>query len=212
MHVGNFSRVHKLPGNNFLLIFEFIFLKIKIRNMNLSELKLDCATKQKKGLHFILGSIVIWALVAIVHMTELPILTKNMLTFCATAPLVPLAYFISRLIKVEFSDKKNPLNNLGLLFSLNQILYLLIAMWVYAAVPDKMVMVIAMIFGAHLLPYAWLYSSRIYGIMSVLVPITALIVGINFEPYVLALLMVVVEVVFSIVLSIEVKKLPKTTN
>lgn len=180
--------------------------------MNLSELKLDCATKQKKGLHFILGSIVIWTLITFVHLTDLPILMKNMLTFCATAPLVPLAFFISKLIKVEFSDKKNPLNSFGLLFSLNQMLYLLIAMWVYAAVPDKMVMVIAMIFGAHLLPYAWLYSSRIYGIMSVLVPITALIVGINFEPYVLALLMVVVEVVFSIVLSIEVKKLPKTTN
>lgn len=177
--------------------------------MNLSELKLDCATKQKKGLHFILGSIVIWALVAAVHMTDLPILMKNMLTFCATAPLVPLAYFISKLIKVEFSDKKNPLNNLGLLFSLNQMLYLLIAMWVYAAVPDKMVMVIAMIFGAHLLPYAWLYSSKIYGIMSVLVPLTALVVGLNFEPYVLALIMVAFEVVFSLVLAMEVKRLPK---
>lgn len=180
--------------------------------MNLEELKLDCATKQKKGLHFILASIVIWALVAIVHMTELPILTKNMLTFCATAPLVPLAYFISRLIKVEFSDKKNPLNNLGLLFSLNQMLYLLIAMWVYAAVPDKMVMVIAMIFGAHLLPYAWLYSSKIYGIISVLVPLTALIVGLNFEPYVLALLMVLFEVVFSLVLFMEVKKITVKLN
>lgn len=183
-----------------------------IHNMNLEELKLDCATKQKKGLHFILASIVIWALVAIVHMTELPILTKNMLTFCATAPLVPLAYFISRLIKVEFSDKKNPLNSLGLLFSLNQMLYLLIAMWVYAAVPDKMVMVIAMIFGAHLLPYAWLYSSKIYGIISVLVPLTALIVGLNFEPYVLALLMVLFEVVFSLVLFMEVKKITVKLN
>lgn len=175
--------------------------------MNLSELKLDCATKQKKGLHFILGSIVIWALIAFVHLTDLPILMKNMLTFCATAPLVPLAFFISKLIKVEFSDKKNPLNSLGLLFSLNQMLYLLIAMWVYAAVPDKMVMVIAMIFGAHLLPYAWLYSSRIYAIMSVLVPIVALAAGMMYEAYILALLMMVFEVVFSLVLFMEVKKI-----
>ena len=180
--------------------------------MNLNELKLDCATKQKKGLPFILGSIVIWALVAIVHTTDLPILTKNMLTFCATAPLVPLAYVISRLIKVEFSDKKNPLNNLGLLFSLNQMLYLLIAMWVYAAVPDKMVMVIAMIFGAHLLPYAWLYSSRIYGIMSILVPIVALAAGMMYEAYILALLMVLFEVVFSLVLFMEVKKMTVKLN
>ena len=146
---------------------------------------------------------------AIIHMTDLPILTKNMLTFCATAPLVPIAYLISRLIKVEFSDRKNPLNQLGLLFSLNQMIYLLIAMWVYSAVPDKMVMVIAMIFGAHLLPYAWLYSSRIYGIMSIIVPISALIVGINFEAYILAILMLIYEVVFSLVLAMEVKKIDR---
>lgn len=145
--------------------------------MSLDELKLDCAKKQKKGLHFILASILIWTLVAIVHMTDLPILTKNLLTFSATAPLVPLAFLISKFIKVEFSDKSNPLNQLGLLFSLNQILYLLIAMWVYPTVPDKLVMVIAMIFGAHLLPYAWLYSSKIYAIMSVIVPIVSLIIG-----------------------------------
>lgn len=175
--------------------------------MNLSELKNDCATKQKKGLHFILASIIIWTAVTIIHMMDLPILTKNLFTFCATGPLVPLAFMISKVIKVEFSDKLNPLNELGLLFSINQILYLLIAMWVYPTVPDKMVMVIAMVFGAHLLPYAWLYSSKIYAILSVVIPIVALIVGLNFEAYILAGVMIVIEVVFSAILSLEVKKL-----
>ena len=177
--------------------------------MNLEELKQDCARKQKKGLHFILGSIVIWGLVAIIHMTTYSILTKNMLTFFATAPLVPLAYIISKFIKVEFSDKSNPLNHLGLLFSINQIIYLLIAMWVYSAVPDKMVMVIAMIFGAHLLPYAWLYSSKTYGVMSIIVPISALIIGNYSEVYVLAILMVIYEIVFSLLLIMEVKKIAR---
>jgi len=177
--------------------------------MNLEELKQDCARKQKKGLHFILGSIVIWGLVAIIHMTNYPILTKNFLTFCATAPLVPIAYMISKLIKVEFSDKSNPLNQLGILFSINQMLYLIIAMWIYAVIPDKMVMVIAIIFGAHLLPYAWLYSSKIYGLMSIVVPITAIIVGNYYEVYVLAILMVVFEIIFSVVLTKEVKRLPE---
>ena len=175
--------------------------------MSLDELKLDCANKQKKGLHVILASIIIWTLVAIVHMTDLPILTKNLLTFSATAPLVPLAFLISKFIKVEFSDKSNPLNQLGLLFSLNQILYLLIAMWVYPTVPDKLVMVIAMIFGAHLLPYAWLYNSKIYAIMSVIVPIVSLIIGSMFEVYILAILMIVFEIIFSYILSLEVKKM-----
>jgi len=177
--------------------------------MNLEQLRQDCARKQKKGLHFILGSIVIWGIVALIHMTNYPILTKNLFTFCATAPLVPLAFLISKVIKVEFSDKTNPLNQLGLLFSMNQMLYLLIAMWVYGAVPSKMVMVIAMIFGAHLLPYAWLYSSRIYGVMSVVVPISALIIGNMFEVYILAIVMVVYEIIFSLVLTMEVKQINK---
>src|SRR5690554_4180590 len=84
--------------------------------MNLEELQLDCAIKQKKGLHFILASIFIWCIVLIIHLTSLPILTKNLFTFCSTAPLMPLAYLISKLIKVDFQNKENPLTNLGVLF------------------------------------------------------------------------------------------------
>ncbi|MCS4468908.1 hypothetical protein JTS96_12125 [Clostridium botulinum] len=50
---------------------------------------------------------------------------------------MPLAYMISKVIKVDFTNKENPLTNLGVLFSLNQMLYLLIAMWIYQEVPEK---------------------------------------------------------------------------
>ncbi|MBA4383228.1 MAG: hypothetical protein C0410_00685 [Anaerolinea sp.] len=175
--------------------------------MNLDEMRQDSAIKQKKGLHFILASVVIWAGVLVIHLSTLPILTKNLLTFCFTAPLVPLAFLISKLIKVDFSNKDNPLTNLGILFSVNQILYLLIAMWIYNAIPEKMVMVLAMIFGAHLLPYGWLYKSKSYMILSVIIPIAVLILGLNFAPSVVAGVMVLVEIIFSLLLFSEVKKL-----
>ena len=177
--------------------------------MNLEQLRLDCAVKQKKGLHFILASIVIWCAVLAIQLTSFPVLSKNLLTFCCTAPLMPLAYMISKLIKVDFTNKGNPLTNLGVLFSLNQILYLLIAMWVYPTVPEKMVMVLAMIFGAHLLPYAWLYKSKSYLVLSVLIPVLVLIVGINFPAYIVAGLMVAFEIVFSMLLIGEVKGISK---
>jgi len=135
--------------------------------MNLEELRFNCAIEQKRGLHFILASVIIWFSVLIVHLTTLPILSKNLITFCCTAPLMPLAFFISKIIKVDFRNKENPLTNLGVLFSVNQILYLLIAMWVYPTVPEKMLMVIAMIFGAHLLPYGWLYKSKSYTVFAI---------------------------------------------
>ena len=174
--------------------------------MNLEELRLDCAVKQKKGLHFILSSVVIWCAILVVQLLDIPALSKNLFTFCCTAPLVPLAYFVSKIIKVDFQNKDNPLTDLGILFSVNQILYLLIAMWVFPTVPEKMLMVLAMIFGAHLLPYGWLYKSKSYMIFSVFISIAALIVGLKFEPYILAVMMIVIEIVFSVCLSIENKK------
>ena len=175
--------------------------------MNLEELRNDCARKQKKGLHIILASVIIWILVLCVHLTSLPMLTKNLITFCCTAPLLPISFFISRLLKIDFQNKENPLTALGVLFSVNQILYLFIAMWIYPTVPEKMLMVIAIIFGAHLMPYSWLYKSKSYFALSIIIPVTSLAVGLNFEPYILASVMIGFEVLFSILLLCEVKQM-----
>lgn len=175
--------------------------------MDLNELRMDCALKQKKGLHIIMASVIIWIAVLCVHLTQLPILTKNFITFCCTAPLLPISYFISKMIKVDFQNKSNPLTNLGVLFSINQILYLIIAMWIFPTIPEKMLMVIAIIFGAHLMPYSWLYKSKSYFFLSIAIPIAALTIGLNFEPFILATFMIIIEIMFSILLFFEVKKL-----
>lgn len=102
-------------------------------------------------------------------------MTKNLLTFCCSTPLV----------------------------SLNQMLYLLIAMWIYAAVPQKMLMVYAMIFGAHLLPYGWLYQSKSYYFFSLVIPPAVLWIGICFSPAAVAAFMLLVEILFFALLIIE---------
>ncbi|MBR0299644.1 MAG: hypothetical protein IJQ93_04915 [Bacteroidales bacterium] len=84
-------------------------------------------------------------------------------------------------------------------------LYILIAMWVFAAVPDKMLMVYAMIFGAHLMPFSWLYQSKSYLVLSIVIPILSLVIGLMFPPFVLAIIMVFVELVFSFLLYRECK-------
>lgn len=176
-------------------------------SQDLESLRKDCARKQKKGLPFILTSVLIWTGILCVHLTGLPIVTKNLLTFCCAAPLVPIAFLVSKLIGVDFQGKDNPLTKLGLIFTVNQIVYLLIAMWVYNAVPEKMLMVFAMIFGAHLMPYSWLYLSKSYFAFSIAVPILSLIVGLMFPPFVLSAVMIGVEILFCILLCLEVRSL-----
>ena len=90
------------------------------------------------------------------------ILTNNLFSFICVAFLLPSSFIISKLIRMDFQNKANPLTKLGIIFSVNQVLYLLIAMWIYPTIPDKMLMVITIIFGAHLLPYGWLYQSQAY--------------------------------------------------
>jgi len=53
-----------------------------------------------------------------------------------------------------------------------------------------------------------LYQSKSYTVLSIVIPIVTLIIGLNFPPYFVAGLMIVVEIVFSLLLSIEVKQLP----
>ena len=173
----------------------------------LEQTKKACARGQKRGLHFIVASVIIWAMVVVVHFTNLPIETKNLLTFCCTCPLMPLAWLLSKPLGITFCDKENPLSPLGIVMSVAQIPYLLIVMWVYAAVPDKMVMTLAMVFGAHLLPFGWLYNSKTYYIMSGVITIGALIIGLMFPPRILALCMMAVEVIFCLLLVAENKNL-----
>ncbi len=174
--------------------------------MELEELQKDCAKRQKKGLHFIMASVVIWGLILVVHLTDMGIEQKNLWTFCSAAVLFPLAWGLSKWLKIDFEGKGNPLTKAGILFSVNQILYILIAMWVFAAVPSKMLMVYAMIFGAHLMPFSWLYQSRSYMVLSIVIPILALIIGLMYPPVVLAILMVVIEIIFSACLYMECRK------
>lgn len=171
----------------------------------MDELRDDCALKQKRGIHFIIASVMIWAGITAVHLSPMNIMAKNLFTFCLSAPLMPIAFAVSKMMKIDFQNKSNPLTPLGILFSVNQIVYLLIAMWVYNALPEKMLMVYAMIFGAHLMPYSWLYRFPSYMVLSVLVPILALMLGLSFPPYVLAAGMLVVEVSFVLLLAVENK-------
>ena len=177
---------------------EFIFA--------LQELRIDNIRKQKRGLHFIMASVFIWIAVLMIHLSPLPIITKNLFTFCCSTPLILLAYLLSFILKIDFQNKGNPLSGLGFLISLNQLLYILIAMWVYAAVPEKMLMVYAMIFGAHLLPYGWLYQSKCYYAFSIIIPFAVLLLGIYSSAILIAIFMLITEMVFCILLIIENRK------
>lgn len=166
----------------------------------LDELRDDNARRQKCGLPFIAASVLIWTMIAVVTSLDIKINIRNWMVFFCSCPLMPLAMLAAKIFKVNIFDNANPLGKLGFLFTMNQMLYIFIAMWAMYATPSKMVMVYAMIFGAHLLPYFWLYKTKTYLVTSIVLTFGALIIDSLFSTQIMAIVFAVYEGVFAFIL------------
>ena len=70
-----------------------------------------------------------------------------------------------------------------------------------------LVMVYAMVFGAHLFPYSWLYKSKGYTVVAISIPVISLILGCTLNGTTVAAAACIIEVVFACVLHMELKKM-----
>ena len=190
------SVVELFIGFEYNEIDKSVFVEEKLVN----ELRKEIAIQQKKGLPFIMTSVIIWLLILLVSILDINMNMKNLLVFCCSCPLLPLSWIIGKLIKVDIFSKENPLGQLGFIFTLNQMIYLLIVMWVFSAVPEKMIMVYAMVFGAHLFPKG-------YTVVAISIPVISLILGCTLNGTTVAAAACIIEVVFACVLHMELKKM-----
>ena len=177
---------------------------------NYGELKTEAMKLQKKGLPFMLTSVVIWTAVTIVRTLPVDIMTKNLYTFYCTSFLLPGAVIFSLITGAKiFAKRQNPFNKLGMLNTMNQMLYLLIVMWSFSQKPEAMLMLFAMVFGAHLLPFAWLYESKTYLVTSIVTTLGSMIISIFAPELYVGIFMIVCQIVMCILLLIECKKLDR---
>ena len=178
---------------------------------SLKELKRENQIAQKKGLPFIMSSVILWTAIAIIQLSDLDITTKNMYTFMCSAFLMPLAFMFSKLVKARlFERSTNPISKLGFLCTMNQILYLIIVMWAYSQKPESMMMLYAIIFGAHLLPFGWVYDSKAYLAASLINTSGVIIIGSRFGSAAAAGFVAVVELLLTICLFIELRRVRET--
>ena len=181
-------------------------INIRTEN-NYSELKREAMVLQKKGLPFMMASVVIWTAVTIVRSLPADIMTKNLYTFYCPGLLIPCVLIFSLIIGARpFSKRNNPFNKLGLINTMNQMLYLLIVMWAFNQKPEAMLMLFAMVFGAHLLPFSWLYESKTYLVMSLVTTIGSLLISIFLPEVYVGIFMIVCQIVMSVLLLIECRK------
>ncbi|MBR2295489.1 MAG: hypothetical protein IJ869_06990 [Clostridiales bacterium] len=71
-----------------------------------NELRIEASILQKKGLPFMLSSVVIWTLVTIVRLIPQDIMVKNLYTFYCMGLLVPCALFFALLTRAKTYTEK----------------------------------------------------------------------------------------------------------
>ena len=176
----------------------------------LDELKRDAKEIQKNGLPFMLASVIIWAVILTIQFMKKQVVSLNLYTFMSSCLLMPLAFFFSKLIKADiFKKTANPVNKLGFLCTMNQLLYLIIVMWAFSKSPEAMLMLYAIVFAAHLFPFGWVYNSKTYTVTAVIETIGAIVLFFLFGRKVMAAFLVVAQIIVCICLAIEMRKAEK---
>jgi len=146
-------------------------------NQELNLLRLELSVKAKNGINFIMAATICWGLIALVWLLPGTPNQLALLTFFAVGPMMPLAWFFSKLLKTLWTVENNPLNPLGLWLNFAQLFYFPFVFIAFYKTPEQMPMALAIITGAHLFPYAWYYKTTAYAIMAGVISIGATVVG-----------------------------------
>lgn len=165
----------------------------------MAKVKRAYADSQKRGAHFISASLLIWIFIFAVSFLDLSQYYKNVLSLYSSAVLVPLALLFSKLYKIRFAEKENPLNSAGLFFALNQMIYLLVVILVWIVKPEQMITAYAIVVGAHFLPYSWLYDSLTYKLVAILIPVFAFVFALINLTSLIPVIMIVADAVMLVV-------------
>lgn len=145
----------------------------------LDELRNELSVKSKNGIDFTLSASIIWLVIAYLWTLKFNAYDRSIFVFIAGAPLLPMAFFFSKILKTNWKIPNNPIQPLGLWLNLAQLFYFPFLIFTMIKMPEYFIMVYAIITGAHLFPYGWFYKTKWYSIISGIIVIGALLLGLN---------------------------------
>ena len=173
----------------------------------LNALRKDAAVMQRRGLPFMMASVVLWTGIMLSRIFMKDIHSMNLFVFMTSAFLMPVATIFGKIIKADIYKKtSNPVNKLGFLCNINQFLYLPIAMWAFSDHPHSMLLIYAIIFSAHLLPFSWVYDSKIYFYGSIIESVGVIFVAYAFGYPVATAFIVIMQIIVCIGLIRDIRR------
>tara|TARA_B100000378_G_scaffold276363_1_gene274138 strand:- start:1609 stop:2166 length:558 start_codon:yes stop_codon:yes gene_type:complete len=148
-----------------------------MEGQSLEKLKLEIQQKAKMGVDFIISGGILWLAIFIIWFQDLPYYNKSIFTFIIASLMLPLAFGCSKILKTNWKIKNNPLQPLGLWLNFAQLVYFPILVFTLIKYPEHFIMVYAIITGAHLFPYAWMYEGNGYAVAAILISVGSMAIA-----------------------------------
>lgn len=130
--------------------------------MNFNEVVLDLMKRTKKGIAMFYVGTVYWLLLGLLSFAGLDIKLMGLIYFIGAGMLFPLGILVSKVLKIDFIAGDNPLTKIAGVLGGMQILFAPVLIFVYMENPGWIPFFVAILTGAHFLPFAVLYKSKAY--------------------------------------------------
>lgn len=149
--------------------------------MDISEVKKDLITRTKRGVAMFYVGAGYWLLMGILSFFDLHIKLLGLFYLIGAGMLFPLGILVSQLLKIDFFAKDNPLSGMAGILGAVQLLFAPILVLIFMEQVEWLPFFVAVLTGAHFLPFSSLYDSRAYIFQSVAVVMMATVVGFLFR-------------------------------
>ena len=115
----------------------------------------------RKGIGMPLAGMLYWLAVAFL-LRAFPQKTALVFSFALTGMVFPVGALLTRLAGGDLFAKSPTLTPLGLQLAAMQLFYWPVIIVVFNRAPEWTPFILAVLFGSHFLPYAWLYRSAAF--------------------------------------------------
>ncbi|MBE4909229.1 hypothetical protein IMZ08_14275 [Bacillus luteolus] len=147
--------------------------------MDLQSLKREYALSTNKGIAMFYGGMLIWLILGLVSFV-LPKELNAYIYLGATGVFFPVGILVSKVLKIDFFAKNNPLSTLGGLLGALQLFFAPLLIMVGFQHYEWVPFVVGVLTGAHFLPFMWLYDSKAMLFQTIVTVLVSTLVGLLF--------------------------------
>lgn len=148
-----------------------------MKKEELNKLRNQLSIESKNGIDFIIAATIIWSAIAFIWTLKIDPYNKSVLVFILGAPLLPLAFLMSKILKTIWKIQDNPLQPLGIQLNIAQLFYFPFLIFILIKQPHYFIMTYTIITGAHFFPYSWFYRTNWYAIFVGLISLGSLLIA-----------------------------------